>query len=309
MSRLSHEAQTGDLLSDLLRTVRLRGDGAVHLAPERPYTIEFGTRTGMVHIFERGDCKLRVEGIDQPFAVREGDIALVPRPRRHVIALGAHRRPHEPRPEDLVLDQERARTSPRWLSGSYQLEAPSGGHLLAELPEVIVLTGLGDRVLDWLDLSRRMLLEEIEAPGQGSGVMVSRILDLLFVQIVRAWASRPGADPSWMSGAMDPQIGRVLTDIHADPARPWTVAALARRAHLSRSAFAQRFAERVGRTPAAYVAELRLELAADQLRVTGDPVNVIATTVGYRSGAAFTRAFTKRFGVAPREWRSGGGNG
>jgi AraC-like DNA-binding protein len=133
--------------------------------------------------------------------------------------------------------------------------------------------------------------------------MISRILDLLFIQIIRAWASRPDADPGWMIGAMDPQIGQALTELHAHPDREWTVAGLAGIAHLSRSAFAQRFAERVGQTPAAYISQLRLEIAAEHLTSTEAPVNAIAADVGYRSNAAFTRAFSKRYGVTPTEWR------
>jgi len=176
--------------------------------------------------------------------------------------------------------------------------------MLAELPDAIVLTAGGDAAPVWLDVSRRLLLEEIAWPGQGSAAMISRILDLLFIQIIRAWASGPDADPGWMTGAVDPQIGQALAEIHADPAREWTVAGLAQVAHLSRSAFAQRFTERIGHTPGAYLAQLRLEIAAGLLRTTDDPINLIAAEVGYRSNAAFTRAFSKRYGSNPTQWRA-----
>jgi len=303
LSLLAREAQSGDLLSGLLRTVRLRGDGAVHLAPSPPFAIEFGDTAAMVHIFERGGCELHV-GQGEPTVVDEGAIVLLPGPRRHTIVSGSPEVVRGLERRDLVAPGDRVGT-PRWLAGSFAVDAPSGGQMLAELPAAIVLSGDVDRSLAWFDVSRRLLLEEIAAPRQGSAAMISRILDLLFIQIIRAWASRPDADPSWMTGAMDPQIGHALTAIHAHPGRQWTVARLASIAHLSRSAFAQRFAERIGQTPAAYVAQLRLEIAADHLRATADPINAIAAEVGYRSNAAFTRAFSRRYGTTPRQWRAG----
>jgi len=257
----------------------------------------------MVHIFERGDCELHIGGRRQPRVIHEGELVLLPRPVPHMIVSGADAADRLPERRDLVTLDDRA-GAPRWLSGWFALDAPSGGQMLAELPEVIILTGMASRSLTWLDVSRRLLLEEIAAPGQGSAAMVSRILDLLFIQIIRAWASGPDADPGWMTGAMDPHIGRALIEIHADPGGSWTVAALANIAHLSRSAFAQRFAERIGHTPGAYIAQLRLEMAADQLNTTSEPINMIAASVGYRSNAAFTRAFSKRYGITPKEWRA-----
>jgi len=303
VSELAREAESGDLLSNLLRTVRLRGDGAVHLAPSPPFAIEFGETTAMVHMFERGDCELHVKGEDVR-VVREGDIVLLPRPQRHTLASGTAEMVRGPERRDVVAIDDGIAAS-QWLTGSFAVDAPSGGHMLAELPNAIVLTGLAARSLTWLDVSRRLLLEEIASPGQGSAAMISRILDLLFIQIIRAWASGPETDRGWMIGAMDSRIGHALTEIHADPGRQWTVAALANIVHLSRSAFAQRFTERVGHTPAAYLSQLRLEIAADYLRNTEDPIKAIAAEVGYSSNAAFTRAFSKRYGVTPKEWRSG----
>jgi AraC-like DNA-binding protein len=304
LSLLAREAGSGDLLSGLLRTVRLRGDGAAHLAPSPPFAIEFGDHAAMVHIFERGGCQLHITGEGEPRVVHEGEIVLLPRPRCHTIVSGSAEFARGPERRDLVAPDDHVGTS-RWLAGSFAVDAPSGGQMLAELPDAIVLTGVADRSLTWFDVSHRLLLEEIASPGQGSAAMISRILDLMFIQIIRVWASRPDADPGWMTGATDPQIGDALTEIHANPGRQWTVVALASIAHLSRSAFAQRFTERIGHTPAAYIAQLRLETAADHLRTTTNPINVIAAEVGYRSHAAFTRAFSKRYGITPKQWRTG----
>ena len=133
--------------------------------------------------------------------------------------------------------------------------------------------------------------------------MVARILDLLFIQILRAWAAGTDAEPNWLAGALDPQIGLALSAIHRDPGHDWTVEELARACSLSRSAFAARFAARVGSPPATYLAHVRLDAATDLLRDTSLPVTLIAENVGYTSEAAFSRAFKQRYGAPPARWR------
>jgi AraC-like DNA-binding protein len=93
-----------------------------------------------------------------------------------------------------------------------------------------------------------MLLFEMERPSQGSVVMIARILDLLFIQILRAWAAGRDGPASWLAGALDPQIGPAVSSIHADPGHDWTVDQLAGLCNLSRSRFSERFTERVGKT-------------------------------------------------------------
>ena len=168
---------------------------------------------------------------------------------------------------------------------------------------MIELRGAGDQALVWLDVSSQMLVRETTSPSQGWAVMVSRILDLLFIQVLRAWAAGPSAEPGWLTGAMDPVIGEAITEIHANPRHPWTVERLAQKSNLSRSAFAERFARRAGLPPAAYITQLRLATAADLLLDTTDPISTIASEVGYDSEAAFSRAFSRRYGLPPSRWR------
>jgi transcriptional regulator GlxA family with amidase domain len=143
----------------------------------------------------------------------------------------------------------------------------------------------------------------MQSPSQGSAVMVARILDLLFIQILRAWAAGTDAEPNWLAGALDPQIGRALSAIHREPGHDWTVEELARACSLSRSAFAARFVARVGKPPATYLAHVRLDAATDLLRGSSLPVTLIAENVGYTSEAAFSRAFKHRYGTPPARWR------
>jgi AraC-like DNA-binding protein len=272
------------LLSELLRSVRLSGERTVAYAPPGSFLIGFAD-TGALHIIEQGELVLRIDGAPHVERVSRGDVILLPRGDPHHISDAD---PPEPA---------------RWLCGTFTIGDPQASHLLASLPAVIILRGVRGPALEGLEVARRMLLIEMQSPSQGSAVMIARILDLLFIQILRAWAAGTDAEPNWLAGALEPQISLALSAIHRDPGHDWTVEELARACSLSRSAFAARFVARVGKPPATYLAHVRLDAATDLLRDTSLPVTLIAQNVGYTSEAAFSRAFKHRYGTPPARWR------
>lgn len=270
------ESESHDLLSELLRRVRLGGERIVAYAPPRNFSIGFGD-TGSLHIIEEGELVLRLDGNPHAEHVSRGDVVLLPRGDSHhlsdagelgrgVVVAGAA--------QSDVVQSDVARTDApqkdalepvRWLSGTFTIGDPQASHLLGSLPAVIILRGGGGPALEGLEVARRMLVIEMQSPSQGSAVMVARILDLVFIQILRTWAAGADAEPNWLAGAFDPQIGLALSALHRDPCHDWTVEELARVCSLSRSAFAARFLARVGKPPATYLAHVRLDAATDLL--------------------------------------------
>jgi AraC-like DNA-binding protein len=279
--------QPRDLLSELLRSVRLNGERIVAYAPAPTFSIGFAD-TGTLHIVDDGELVLRVDGDPHVEGVTRGDVILLPRGDPHHLSDTGTRDAPQPA---------------RWLCGTFTIGDPQASHLLASLPAAIILRGARGPALEGLEVARRMIVFEMESPSQGSAVMVARILDLLFIQILRAWAAGADAEPNWLAGALDPQIGPALSAIHRDPGHDWSVAKLARTCSLSRSAFAARFVGRVGSPPATYLAHVRLDRATDLLRDTHLPVALVAENVGYMSEAAFSRAFKHRYGTPPARWR------
>ena len=297
------EAPRSDLLTGMLRNVRLRGEDIFCCAPVPPFAISFAHPGGTIHIVNDGQFELQLAGQGRTHRYERGDVILLPAVRPHVIRAGK-RVPARPLAfSDMRPDIVRDHTGTRWLSGTFSFDDSRGARLLHGLPPVIELRGAGNQSLDWLDISAAMLMQEKANPSQGSREMTSRILDVLFIQVLRAWAVRPDATPGWLTGAMDPVIGDAITSIHANPAHPWTIERLAGKASLSRSAFAERFARRVGTPPAAYIARVRLESAADLLQYTTQSIGAIAGQAGYDSDAAFSRAFARRYGMPPSRWR------
>jgi len=284
--------------------VRLSGERIVAYGPLRTFSAGFAG-TGTLHIVDEGEVVLRIEGVPHAERASHGDVILLPRGDPHHIS-DAGQRAHATVRAGASGDGASGDDAPqpaRWLCGTFTIGDPQASHPLASLPAAIILRGDRGPALEVLEVARRMLIYEMESPSQGSAVMIARILDLLFIQILRAWAAGPDAEPNWLAGALDPQIGLALSAVHQDPGHDWTVEELAQACCLSRSAFAARFAARVGMPPATYLTHVRLDTATDLLRDTALPVTLIAANVGYVSEAAFSRAFKRRYGTPPARWR------
>jgi AraC-like DNA-binding protein len=132
--------------------------------------------------------------------------------------------------------------------------------------------------------------------------------EVLFIQTLRANIASGSEDckRGWLRAIFDPQIGAALRSIHENVNSPWTVESLAAAAGMSRSAFALRFKEILGQTPLDYLTEWRMQKAMPLLRNGDKKLVEIARMVGYESDAAFSRAFKRVVGIAPRKYRQNG---
>lgn len=265
-----------DALSDVLQAIHLRGGEVARVSTPQEHPA--GAR--MLHIVVRGEVRVEVPG-DKAVELSPGDLALLARGDAHSV---------------WAADAE-------WVTGEFLVERLVADPLLSVLPAAIVIPGGDDQSA--VPLSRDLILMEIDQPKPGSRVMVSRVLDLLFIHSLRAWAAADDhPHPGWLTAAMDPLLGPALTAIHQHPDQDWSVEELARLASLSRSAFATRFTESLGQPPGAYVQRQRLDRAAHLLVSTTESIGRIAASVGYTSEAAFSRAFTRAYGDSPRAWRN-----
>ena len=146
-------------------------------------------------------------------------------------------------------------------------------------------------------------LDEALNPRAGAAAMISRLLDVIFVQLLRTWAMEGTAGHGWLSGAIDGRINPAMSAMHADPGRAWTVHELAALSHLSRLAFADRFQRVLGQAPSNYLTTWRLDRAAELLRYSRAPISDVASPAGDTSEAAFSRAFKGRYEMSPMQWR------
>ena len=175
--------------------------------------------------------------------------------------------------------------------------------LLSALPRLFKVSMRGSSA-SWLESSLRFATEEAASTHAGSATVLAKLSELVFVEAVRRYVdTMPDDRKGWLAGLRDRFVARALALMHARPAHPWTVEDLAHRVGMSRSALAQRFTDLLGVPPMQYLAQWRLQLAAQQLRLTDRSLVSVAEDVGYESEAAFNRAFKREFGMPPATWR------
>ena len=183
--------------------------------------------------------------------------------------------------------------------GRFVFDTANEKLLMELLPQVVHLSSLNiasGRLRALLTMNE----QESASPGPGSDFVIARLMELLFVEILRSNAPGVGRpEAGLLAGLADPVIALALRAMHGGVAQPWTVAALARLCYLSRSGFSDRFRTLLGVGPMAYLQRWRMALAKDELRRGSRTVNEIAMAVGFQSASAFSTAFTRAVGCAP----------
>lgn len=152
-------------------------------------------------------------------------------------------------------------------------------------------------------LAHHMGQEGRVAERDGDLVICRMMATMLLQSVIRAWTMLGCAPEGWPSRTGDRYLDRVVEAIHEQPGREWTVEALAGVGAMSRSVFAERFQSALGRSPAGYVTEVRMELAKQMLN-DGRSVSDTSRSLGYTSDEGFSRAFRRATGVAPSRWQT-----
>lgn len=259
----------------------------------------------------RGNCWLTVDGLAAPVALAAGDCFLIPHGSAHTL------QDHLDTPTLPICEVVRTEEAGRGrvlrhggggapatvIIGKFLFDAPGPHPLRDALPPLIHIAA-DQPQHPALQTTLRLLVGEMTTQDLGAKVVVNRLADILFIQAIRTHiATCQAAQAGWLRALADPQIGIALRAIHENVAHPWTVAALAAQAHMSRSAFALRFRELVGDAPLEYLTRWRMCKASSLLRSGERKLLDVGMAVGYESEGAFKRAFKRVLGVTPGEFR------
>ena len=248
-----------------------------------------------------GACWLAVEGAGEPVLFKQGDCFLLPRGSPFRVASDPALPPEDwkrhflgARDGALVkLNDGRGVTV---LGGHFQLAGPQAEMLLGMLPPIVHLRSETDReTLRWaFDRMRQELIDS----KPGGFLIVQQLAYMIFVQALRLHLDE-SKGVGWLFALSDKHVGAAIAAIHREPARRWTVAALALEVGMSRSGFAARFGQLVGDGPIEYLTRWRMLLAGRSLS-RGEPVGAVARSLGYESESAFSIAFKRVMGSTPR---------
>ena len=190
------------------------------------------------------------------------------------------------------------------VGGYFQFAGDHADLLLKMLPPVVHIRGEAEKAV--LRGRLEQLREEMSAPRPGGRLIIEHLAQMLLVQALRLHMTAPSTEGvGWLFALADRQMSGAIGAMHADPARRWTLSSLAAVAGLSRSSFAARFKARVGTSPMDYLTRWRMLLATDRLANSGDPIAVIAPSLGYDSESAFNTAFKRVMKCSPRRYGRG----
>jgi AraC-like DNA-binding protein len=306
-SRLLRSAD--DALSLVLENVRLKSHFFGRAEFAAPWGLRVGTRLSAIfHVQLAGSSALEVEGVPS-LHLETGDIALLPHGTAHIL----RSEPQTPcvTIESLIEASDGSGVlrfgdgsrDHRFLCGGFELADGAANPLMRALPPLIVIRA-SERG-SWLETTLAFITQEAASADPGANAVIRRLADVLLIQCLRHHLkSKRECEPGcWIRGLGDPGISRSLLEIHRAPDLRWSVEELARVAGMSRSAFAAKFTELVGETPAAYLTAWRMNRGAELLRGSKLRLAEIAERSGYESEASFSRVFRKHYGVSPGRFR------
>jgi len=309
-----------DPLSDVLRVAKLNGAFFYHVQAAPPWSILSEPACELVprilpdaehlisyHILLSGTAWAGLEGEDQ-VRMQPGDVVVFPHGDATLMSSAAgasidrQRNGSRPKryPETVLMGPDTTRDT-TFVCGFMGCDARPFNPLLASLPKLIHLSGIA---AGWLSQFPEQVVAESRMGRAGSETMLTRMAELMFVEVVRRHVEQLSAQQSgWLAGLTDPLIGQALGRLHERPEHPWTLAELAHTIASSRTVLSERFTRLVGVPPMLYLTRWRLQLAAEQLRRGSAKVAAIGAQVGYDSEAAFSRAFKRETGLSPAAWR------
>ncbi|TPL36000.1 AraC family transcriptional regulator [Mesorhizobium sp. B2-4-6] len=317
-----------DLLSEMLKSLRLTGSVFLSGCFSAPFGIvspkyyEPGTpmahlrHISIFHLIVTGSCTFEAANGERR-DIAAGDLLFLPFADRHRFWKG----------EPLMMAEAGQIVQPSRIEGMWTVNYGGGGDELRmvcgflesseflfapvfrTLPTLIVEHTSQDKVGELIAATVREINLNIEASMPGSQAVLGRLMELLFVEVLRRHVARlPTGAKGWFAALNDPIVLKTLQLLHADPAHHWTVDRIADKTGSSRTVVAERFKTLLGRPPIEYLTSWRIQLAGERLRVGRESLSSISTGVGYQSEAAFNRAFKRVTGITPGKWRERAGS-
>jgi AraC-like DNA-binding protein len=253
-----------------------------------------------------GSCWLAIEG-GSPAQLQTGDFVFLPRTPGFTLSSDLETEPVLVSPDTsehvsiVKHGDETGEPSVLLQGGYFAFDPVNAPMLLDQLPGLIHIRS-SDAGIDSISQIIKLIDKEARGVGAGRYLILERLVEVMLLEALRSADNTTGAElqkAGFLAGLRDPAIAAALRAMHADVSRNWSVKELGRRAGMSRSAFADRFAKTVGITPIEYLLQLRMALAKDMLRREKRPLTEVAEVIGYRSTSAFSTAFSRHAGISP----------
>jgi AraC family transcriptional regulator, activator of mtrCDE len=287
-----------DLLSDVLQTLRLRARIFKQGSYCGAWALDSSGATGTIfHLIGRGQAWLHREDEREPLVVRGGDLVMFPRADWHQLSGTPRRQP------GVRSGGSGDGPFTTVLCAHVDFAETTANPVLEALPTTVVVRSEDRDTSAELHALARLMLVEYEAEAVGRQGVLDRLAEAMFVLVLRHHMTKTPQLRGFLGALKDERVSRALAALHDKPGEGWRVHTLARKAGMSRTAFAERFVALLGRTPMQYLAGWRMHLADEMLRVERASVAQVAERLGYQTETAFRRAFKRLRGIGPGDVR------
>jgi AraC family transcriptional regulator, activator of mtrCDE len=302
-----------DWLSRLFEMMPVRGWLDLRCSYSAPWRID--QRPGAsneipYHAVVGGSAVLEDPAGGKPLLLQTGDILLLPGNPRHVMhdGSGARPKPARNRQELNLMISENTGRGERLdlLCGHFVIAPPHDRLLRSYLPSRLVVHTRGhDGGENAAQLAGLVALMRNESADNhlGGRAMLNALSAAMFALVLRLASDAEDAPHGLLALAGHPRLAPAVAALFNEPERAWSLPDLARLCNMSRATLARQFQEKLGRSAADLLADIRMTLAANELRKSSLSTGAVAEAVGYQSEAAFQRAFKSHMGVTPAQWR------
>ena len=303
-----------DILDDILNTLNLSGALYFRTNFTGPWaiTVPKFEQAARFHLVMQGKCTIQFPS-GKTLLLQVGDMVLVPNGNTHIIS-------DEPgRPSTsletvlktsnyngngvLVTGTGDKKAATQLICGHFNFRRNAGHPILKALPEYMLITGAMRAEQVWLDDILRLVVRRMFSGELGSTGVVTRLTESIFIELLRVGVTQSDKLQQVLQALTDKQLSTAFELMHSAPENSWTVQSLAKEAGMSRSRFADKFSQLMNIGPMSYLAEWRIQKALELLDKSQISIQQIAFKTGYKSPAAFSRAFAAKIGITPSEYR------
>jgi AraC-like DNA-binding protein len=297
-----------DVLSSILDSVKLKAVVYQQTRFSTPWSIrlEQDANSQFWRVL-KGHCYIILPG-QKPVKLNTGDFAFIPHGSAHIIcskpgliAVAAAQYVQSLQNKKPLFRGDEDETI--IIGGHFEFAQTNQHPFLTSLPKIIQVDNTNISMRLWLQHIAAFMNEEVCGESLGSKVILSRLAEVLFILIIRAYLERKDIKEGFLLALKDERISKSLQAMHQSPEKDWTLQQLAVAAGMSRSLYAREFKALAGETPLSYLTNWRILKAKEFLTGSKKSVVEIAGDVGYQSEAAFNRIFKLKVGETPAGYR------
>ncbi len=307
-----------DWLSHLLQIITVTGQLEVRCAYGAPWRVAW-TRAAAneipYHVIVKGRAIFEDPETRTARELMGGDIVLLPHGAEHVLHDGSGQAPirtHESRGSAgwTLSENDGQGEQLDLLCGRFFIAPPHDRLIRNYMPANLVARAMDSHGEDGLgnassQLASLVRLMRMESAGDRAGgrAILNALSSALFTLVLRSASEAEKAPEGLLALAGHPRLAPAIAAMFADPARSWKLPDLADMCGMSRATFMRHFQDRLGCSALDLLTDLRMSLAANELKKPAISTEAVAETIGYQSVSAFRRAFAERMGMTPGEWR------